>query len=74
MPENYPYFKKKAVGKEIFVPHRRNNRVHVFQKYLSNYVYLKDMYQNLKEIGIIQAVSKLAIFVNLWVCKLRSPH
>ena len=29
-----------------------------------------DMYKNLKEIGIIQDVSKLIIFVNLWVSKL----
>ena len=32
-----------------------------------------DMYKNLKEIGIIQEdVSKLIIFVNLWVSKLSS--
>ena len=31
-----------------------------------------DMYKNLKEIEIIQDVSKLIIFVNLWVSKLSS--
>ena len=42
------------------------------RKYFSNYVFLKDMYKNLKEIGIVQDASKLTIFVNLCISKLHS--
>ena len=50
---------------EMFSPLRRNNWIHVLRKYFSNCVYLKDIYKNLKEIGIIQVVSELTIFVSL---------
>ena len=44
-------------------------------KHFLNYTllrFLKDMYKNLKEIGIIETVSQLTIFVNLWISKLHS--
>ena len=63
--EKYLHFKTKGCGKKIFVPHRRSIWIDVLQIYFSNYVYLKDMYKFLKEIGIIQFVSKLITFVNL---------
>ena len=50
----------------FFLPHR-SNWIHVLWKYFPNYVFTKDMYKNLKEIGIIQDVSKLIIFIKLWV-------
>ena len=58
MPEKYLYFRKRK-------DHLTSNWIHVLWKYFSNYVFPKDMYKNLKIIGIIQAVSKLKIFVNL---------
>ena len=63
--EKYLHFITKACGKEMFVPHHRSMWIDVLRKYFSNYVYLKDMYNFLKEIGIIQFVSKLITFVNL---------
>ena len=72
MSEKYLHFKTKACGKEIFVLYRRSNWIHILQKYFSNYVYLKDMYKNLNEIGIIQVVSKLTIFVNLVISEVRT--
>ena len=44
---------------------RRSNWIRVLRKNLVNYVYLKDINKNLKEIGIIHFVSKLTIFLNL---------
>ena len=46
--------------------------IHVLWKYFSNYDFLKSMHNNLKEIGIVQAVWKFIIVVNLWISKLRS--
>ena len=43
----------------------RKRKIHALWKYFSNYVFTEDMYKNLREIGIIQDVSKLIIFVNL---------
>ena len=57
--------KTKAFGMDIFFPPRRSNLINVLWKYFSNYVFFKDMYKNVKEIGMIQAVPKLTIFVNL---------
>ena len=66
MSEKYLYFRKiKTIGKDIFYPPQRSNWIHVLWKYFSNYVFTKDMYKNLKEIGIIQDISKLITFVNL---------
>ena len=47
-----PLFQKKknAFDKDIFAPPRRINWIHVLWKYFLNYVFLKDMYKNLKEI------------------------
>ena len=65
MSEKYLYCRKRK-------DHLTSNWIHVLWKYFSNYVFLKDIYKNLKEIGIIQTISKLIIFVNLWISKLRS--
>ena len=58
MSEKYLYFRKrkKAFGKGFFGPPHRSNWIH----------------ENLKEIWIIQDVSKLIIFVTLWASKLHS--
>ena len=77
MLEKYFHFtkRKKHFGKDILFPHRRSNWIHVLWKYFSNYVFLRfleDKYKNLKEIGIIQGVSKLTIFANQWISKLHS--
>ena len=47
------------------VPSFKKKQKHLARTFFSNYVFLKDMYQNSKESGIIQAVSKLTVFVNL---------
>ena len=72
MSEKYFHFRKrqKHLARTFFpiLPSRRSNWIHVVWKFVSNYVFLrflKDTYKNFKEIGIIQAVSKLTIFVNL---------
>ena len=67
MSEKYPYFRKrkKTFGKDIFYPPHRSTWIHLLWKYFLNYVFTKDMYKNLKEIGIIQDVSKLIFFVDL---------
>ena len=74
MSEKYFHFRKRQVfGKEIFCTPRRSNWIHELWNFFSNYVFLrffKDTYKNLKESGITQAVSKLTIFVNLWISKL----
>ena len=64
MSEKYLQFRKgKSIWRgRIFQPCRSNL---VLWECFSKYVFLRDMYKNLKEIGIIQAVSKLTIFVNL---------
>ena len=49
----------------IFSPPRRSNWIHVIQKCFSNYVYMKVMDKNLKEIGMIYFVSELAILLSL---------
>ena len=56
MSEKYLYFRKrkKTFGKDIFYPPLRSNWIHVLCKYISNYVFTKDM-----------DVSKLIILVNL---------
>ena len=74
MSEKYIYFRKrkKTFGKDISYPLHRSNWIHVLWKYFSNYVFSKDIYKNLKEIGIIQDLFKLIIFGNLWVSKLHS--
>ena len=74
MSEKYPYFRKrkKTFGKDIFYPPHRSTWIHLLWKYFLNYVFTKDMYKNLKEIGIIQDVSKLIFFVDLWVSMLHS--
>ena len=74
MSEKYIYFRKrkKTFGKDISYPLHRSNWIHVLWKYFSNYVFSKDIYKNLKEIGIIQDLLKLIIFGNLWVSKLHS--
>ena len=61
------HFKTKACDKEKIFRRHRSNWMHIPQIYFSNYVYLKDICKNLKGIGIIQVVSKLTIFINLWV-------
>ena len=73
--EKYIYFRKrkKTFGKDISYPLHRSNWIHVLWKYFSNYyVYSKNIYKNIKEIGIIQDVAKLIVFANLWVSKLHS--
>ena len=68
MSEKYLYFrktKKTHFGKKIFYPPQSSNCIHVLWEYFSNYVFTKDMYKNLNEMGIIQDVSKLIIVVNL---------
>ena len=73
MSEKYLYFRKeKTIGKYMFSAPHGSNWIHVLWKYFSNYVFTKDMYKNLKQIVIIQHLSKLIIFVNLWVSKLHS--
>ena len=57
--------KRKSMWQKIFFPPRISNWIHALGKCFSNYVYLKDMYKNLKEIGIIRVVSELTIFLNL---------
>ena len=74
MSEKYFHFrKKKDFGKDILSPPLcRSNLIYELWKYFSNYVFfrfLKDIYKNLKEIGIIKAVSKLAVFENLRISK-----
>ena len=55
MSEKYLQFRKnKSICQGHSSPPRRSNWIHVLRKYFSNYVYLKDMYKNLKEIRIIQ--------------------
>ena len=65
MSEKYLYFRKrkKTFGKDIFYPPHRSNWIHVRWKYFLNYVFTRDIYRY----GIIQNVSKLIIFLNLWV-------
>ena len=65
MSEKYLYFRKrkKPFGKNIFYPPHRSNWIHVLWKYFLNYAFTKDVYRY----GIIQNVSKLMIFLNLWV-------
>ena len=73
MSEKYLYFKKrKKYLQGHFFPPFRTNWIHLLWKYIWNYVFFKDMYKNLKEIGITQAVSKLSIFVDLWISKLHT--
>ena len=77
MSESYFYFRKRF-DKYIHFPHRRSNWIHKLWEYFLNYVFfrfLKDMYKNLKEIGIIKGVSRLKIFENLGTSNLcRSLH
>ena len=66
MSEKYLHFRKrkKYLARTFFShPVEVTKSMH-FGNIFMNYVFLKDMYKNLKEIGIIQAVSKLIIFVN----------
>ena len=68
MSEKYLYFrkrKKKTFGKDIFYPPHRSGWIHVLWKYFLNFVFTKVIYKNLEEIGIIQDVSKLIVFVYL---------
>ena len=64
MSENYLYFRKKekTFGKVIFYPPHRGNWIHVLWKCFLNYVFTKDLYKTLKEIRIIQDISKMIIF------------
>ena len=82
MSKKYLYFRKRkrTFGKDIFTNSIELTgsmyfgnifRIMFLPKICSD-VFTKDMYKNLKEIGIIQDVSKLVIFVNLWVFKLHS--
>ena len=57
--------KKEKKMTRTFFPPLRSNCIYVLRNYIWNYVFLKDMYKNLMEIGTIQAVSKLTIFINL---------
>ena len=50
----------------------RKRKVHALWKHFPSYVFTRDIYKNLREIGIIQDVSKLIIFVNLSDSKLQS--
>ena len=76
MSEKYFHFRKdKSIWQRLFFPPRKCNWIHDLWKYFSNYVFLrflKGMYKNLKEIGINQVVSKLTIFVNIWISQLHS--
>ena len=70
--EKYLQFRKnKSMQQGIFFPPCKSNWIQVVRKIFSNYVYLKDMYKNLKEIEIIQCVSKLTTFLNLQNFELR---
>ena len=53
MSEKHLRFRKrqKHVLRNFFSP-RRSNWIHVLRKSFSNYMYLKDLYKNLKEIEI----------------------
>ena len=66
----YGHFLRSPCCKEFFLPHRRSNWIPVLRKYFLNYVYLKEINKNLKEIETIQFVSKSIIFLNLWISKL----
>ena len=72
MSEKYLYFRKEKNNWHMFSAPHGSNWIHVLWKYFSNYVFTKDMYKNLKQIVIIQHLSKSIIFVNLWVSKLHS--
>ena len=53
MPEKYVHFRKRQKhAPRNFFSTRRSNWIHVLRKHFSNYIYLKDLYKNLKEIGI----------------------
>ena len=55
MSVKYLYFKrrKKNILQRYFFPPRISIWIHVLWKYIWNYVFHKDMYKNLNEIGII---------------------
>ena len=55
MSEKYVHFRKRHVARNFF-PSRRSNWIHVLRKYFPSRVYLKDVFKNLKEIGIIQVI------------------
>ena len=66
MSEKYFHFRKrqKQLAKTFFShPVEVNGSKHFLNYTLLRF--LKDMYKNLKEIGIIETVSQLTIFVNL---------
>ena len=50
MSEKYLYFRKrkKTFVMDIFYLLHRSNWIHALWKYFSNYVFMKDMYKNLK--------------------------
>ena len=67
--------KDKSMWQGNFLPPRKSNWAHIFWKCFSNYVYLKNTNEKLKEIWITEFVSKSTIFLNLWISKLyRSLH
>ena len=74
MSEKYLYFRKrkKHLARTFFTHPIEVTGSMYFGTFFWNCVFTKDMYENLKEIGIIQDVLKLIIFVNLWVSKLQN--
>ena len=60
MPEKYVHFRKrqKLVLRNFFSP-RMSNWIHVIRKYFSNYLYLRVLRKNVKEIGISKLYKSL---------------